>query len=294
MRISLRIGALVASITASICGSALAAGSMTATPITIDKATAPDVITLPDITVTFDNYLTYSDDVFIVIAGANIDLTTGVPVGAVTCSGPGHGATAFGYVPSSGNKWNFRVASVDGISFGETCTFHGLKIAKASIAEVCQLAATYQAKTGMTGVTIDSGGPVTVANITPPCGPPPPPPPRVIEVGLDIKPGTVPNDINPSSKGSVPVAILSTSSFYAPGDVDLTFPLMFGALGMTANLQRCSTAGQDVDYDGLLDLVCHFGTQAANFQSGDQLGFLVGKAKDGAYVFGWDSVRIVK
>ena len=51
MRTSVRIGALVASVAALICANAIA-GSMTATPITIDKATAPDVITLPDITVT--------------------------------------------------------------------------------------------------------------------------------------------------------------------------------------------------------------------------------------------------
>jgi hypothetical protein len=175
---------------------------------------------------------------------------------------------------------------------GTHCTIRQLQILKSSIGEVCQLTASYEAKLGAAypPVTLDSGGPIMVASVTP-CGPPPPP---VIEVGIDIKPGAMPNSINVSSKGSIPVAILSGSTFYAPVDVDLSYPMMFGGFGMQPNLVRCNATGVDVNLDGLVDLVCHFATPLTGFQTGDELGFLIGMAKDGSYIVGSDSVRIVR
>jgi len=41
-------------------------------------------------------------------------------------------------------------------------------------------------------------------------------------------------------------------------------------------------------------LVFHFATPLTGFAIDDTLGFLIGRAKSGAYVIGWDSVRIVK
>ena len=48
----------------------------------------------------------------------------------------------------------------------------------------------------------------------------------------------------------------------------------------------------DVNGDGLLDLVCHFGTQAAGFQSEDIEGILTGTCGSTQFA-GSDSVRIV-
>jgi hypothetical protein len=55
----------------------------------------------------------------------------------------------------------------------------------------------------------------------------------------------------------------------------------------------CNEDPQDVNGDGLPDLVCHFTTQLTGFQTGDTVGILNGKAKDGAFT-AKDSVRLVK
>jgi hypothetical protein len=283
-----RIGALIASVAILFCSNAWA-GSMSATPISIDKASSPAVITLPDMVVTLGNNLTYQDDIFIDIDGASPDVSTGLPFGAVNCDGPGHGTAVVGYVQIGTNRWHFRVTSIDGLSYGEHCTFSGLKISKSSIGAVCSIGASYEASHFITGQRIDSAGPIVVANVTP-CGPPPP---EVIEVGIDIKPGSAPNTVNPKSKGSIPVAILSSSKFYAPGDT-VTSSLTFVAPGQTSmSLQRCNPAGEDVNADGYVDLVCHFSTQLAGFKPGDTLGVVIGTATNGAFIVGWDTIRIV-
>lgn len=111
-------------------------------------------------------------------------------------------------------------------------------------------------------------------------------------VDIDIKPGGSPNSINPENQGRIPVAILSSLSFSAPASVD-TNTLRFGRTGNEASLDFCNAGGEDVDGDGFLDLVCHFGTQKTGFQKGDTLGHLTGAGYDGLPLFGTDSVRIV-
>jgi hypothetical protein len=112
-------------------------------------------------------------------------------------------------------------------------------------------------------------------------------------VGIDIKPGGSPNSINPANRGKIPVAILSTSTFLAPSDVDVN-SLRFGFTGYEASLAFCNVNGEDVDRDGVLDLVCHFDTVLTAFQEGDTLGYLTGTTTDGFPLFGVDSVRIVR
>lgn len=104
-------------------------------------------------------------------------------------------------------------------------------------------------------------------------------------IGIAIKPGDSTSPINPNSKGKTPVAILSTSSFNAVKSVDLS-SLSFGSLGTESSLVFCNPNGEDVNNDGLLDLVCHFDTQATSFQNGDGLGTLKGKLKDGTAIKG--------
>jgi hypothetical protein len=132
----------------------------------------------------------------------------------------------------------------------------------------------------------------------------PPTPPQVIHpeeaapwhgacLSIDIKPGSFPNGINPGSQGSIPVAILSNPTFDAPSRVDQT-NVLFGRTGDEESLNFCSGA-EDVNGDGLLDLVCHFTTELTGFRPGDTQGILKAYTNDPspAFILGRDSVRIV-
>jgi hypothetical protein len=110
---------------------------------------------------------------------------------------------------------------------------------------------------------------------------------------IDIKPGSRENSLNTKSEGKIPVAILSTSNWSAPTNVD-RLSLTFGRSGDEHSLAMCNEDSEDVNNDGLPDLVCHFSTQLTGFQAGDTFGILNGRTKDGAAFTAKDSVRIVK
>ncbi len=111
-------------------------------------------------------------------------------------------------------------------------------------------------------------------------------------LAVDIKPGSFPNSINPGSRGKIPVAILSTLAFNAPSRVDKN-SLTFGRTGNEQSLAFCNSGGEDVNGDGLLDLVCHFNTPDTGFTPGDTQGVLKGKTVDHIPFLGTDLVRIV-
>jgi len=109
---------------------------------------------------------------------------------------------------------------------------------------------------------------------------------------IDIKPGDFPNSINPKSKGKIPVAILSTNSLDAPSQVDRA-SLTFGRTGGEHSLAFCNANGEDVNRDGLRDLVCHFYTRKTSFKAGDSDGILKGESYSGMPFISTDSVQIV-
>jgi hypothetical protein len=101
------------------------------------------------------------------------------------------------------------------------------------------------------------------------------------------------NIVNIRSRGTIPVAILSTTGFDARTMVDRT-SLTFGATGDETSLASCNTKGSDVNHDGLLDLVCHFHIQLTGFQPHHVLGILKGNIVGGTPFEASDTVRIVK
>ena len=109
---------------------------------------------------------------------------------------------------------------------------------------------------------------------------------------IDIKPGSDPNSINPKSRGTIPVAILSSATFNAFASVDTT-SLTFGHTGNEKSLAFCNGSPSNINGDAFLDLMCHFDTQKTGFQSGDTVGKLKGKTGSGTPIIGTDSVRIV-
>lgn len=117
-----------------------------------------------------------------------------------------------------------------------------------------------------------------------------------ISIEIDIKPGGVTNPVNPKSNGKIPVAILSTPDFEAAFLIDKE-SLTFGRTGDEESLHRrgkavpnCDT--EDVNDDGMFDLVCHFNTQDTGFQSDDAEGILRGLTIEGVPIEGRDSVEI--
>ena len=111
--------------------------------------------------------------------------------------------------------------------------------------------------------------------------------PPVINVTIDIKPGSFPNPINLKSKGNVPVAILSSTTFDAT-TVDRSTVEFAGAHPLPIG-----ETPEDVNGDGLLDIVLHFKTQDLNLQPGETEACLTGKTFNEQEFRGCDSVRIL-
>jgi len=81
--------------------------------------------------------------------------------------------------------------------------------------------------------------------------------------------------------------------------VDFNAPTVVDAKSLTfvrtddeMSLASCS-GPQDVNADGLVDLVCHFDVQKAEFIQGNAQGFLKGKTTEGVPFLGTDSIRLL-
>src|SRR4030095_9043491 len=110
-----------------------------------------------------------------------------------------------------------------------------------------------------------------------------------ILIAIDIKPGTLPNSINPRSKGVIPVAILTTDTFDATV-VDPT-TVRFGPNGTEA--APVQSALEDVDGDGDTDMILHFKTQDTGIVCGDTSASLTGETFGGQAIEGSDSIKTV-
>ena len=110
-----------------------------------------------------------------------------------------------------------------------------------------------------------------------------------IEISIDIKPGDLPNSLQPRSKGRIPVAILTTETF-AADSVDPS-KVLFGASGTEATPSH--SAFEDADGDGDTDLILHFNTPETGIQCGDTTALLTGTTTTGRIVVGFDSVSTV-
>jgi hypothetical protein len=116
---------------------------------------------------------------------------------------------------------------------------------------------------------------------------------EVLAVQIDIKPGSDKNPVNLKSKGKIPVAILSTQSFDATKVDPLT--VCFGD-AEDASQRDCTEAHakghpNDVNGDGLLDLLLHFNTQETGIDAGDTQACLSGTTTDGPAIEGCDSIQ---
>ncbi len=118
----------------------------------------------------------------------------------------------------------------------------------------------------------------------------------LLEVTIDIKPGSDPNSINCNNQKSViAVAILTTEDFDATS-VDHTTVTFEGASERHVDKKSGEPRRheEDVDYDGDTDLLFHFrlGDTVLTCDSTD--GTLIGQTFDGQSIEGSDAVRMVK
>ena len=113
---------------------------------------------------------------------------------------------------------------------------------------------------------------------------------EVMDVEFDIKPGSDPNSINPSLDGDLPVAILGSDDFDV-ADVDVA-TLTFGR----GNAQIDHSHGphfEDLDSDGLTDLMVHFRIEETEIAFGDIDACITGETQGGVPFKGCDAVRTV-
>lgn len=106
-------------------------------------------------------------------------------------------------------------------------------------------------------------------------------------VDIDIKPRKGLNNINPSSRQKVAVAVLTTDTFDAL-QVD-PLSVEFGPAGASEFHGRGHA--KDVDKDGDVDLLLHFDTQDTGIICGDNVATLTGETFGGQSITGSDSVR---
>lgn len=106
-------------------------------------------------------------------------------------------------------------------------------------------------------------------------------------ITIDIKPDDFPNRLNPSGRGRVPVAILTTPQFDAHA-VDVS------SVGVgPGRAPAVASAFEDVDGDGDLDLVLHFSTPETGIVCGASAASLSGVTTGGLPIEGSDSVQTV-
>ena len=126
---------------------------------------------------------------------------------------------------------------------------------------------------------------------------------QVLEVSIDIKPGSYPNSINVKSKGVLPVAIFGTESFdiieVDPSTLFLTWRGITLPLGVDDGVHPLRYAYEDVNEDGLSDIVLKFSMEELRIMTvtkeppGDLVMTLTGETYDGTRLAGQDLVRII-
>ena len=109
----------------------------------------------------------------------------------------------------------------------------------------------------------------------------------VREIAIDIRPGQDPPAINPGSNGVTTVAILSTPTFNAT-TVDPK-SVKFGPNGVSP----VHTSIQDVNGDGIPDLVLQFSTLQIGITAGNTQACLTGNTTSGLGFMGCDTIQTV-
>jgi hypothetical protein len=111
-------------------------------------------------------------------------------------------------------------------------------------------------------------------------------------VTIDIKPGAFPNTIVLRSNGNVQVAIFGSPTFNVTTIVPATVTFA-GAPIRVKNNGSLDYNIQDINFDGLPDMVAKFNIEALQLTPGATQAELLGRATSGVYIRGIDSVQVL-
>jgi hypothetical protein len=105
-------------------------------------------------------------------------------------------------------------------------------------------------------------------------------------VSIDIKPGSDPNAINPKSKGVIPVAVLGSVEFDV---IQVGFSIVVFGPGEASLVHGGHV--EDVNGDGITDIVFHFNVTETGIACGDSEATLAAQTFNGDEFAGTDSVK---
>jgi hypothetical protein len=112
-------------------------------------------------------------------------------------------------------------------------------------------------------------------------------------VSIDVKPGNSQNTINLGSNGVTPTAILSSDNFDATTIDPATIKLSGAPVKQVGKVPQFLCSQDDVNHDGLSDLLCNILTAEMTVDLEDPIASLEAERYDGTRILGEDDLNIV-
>jgi len=116
----------------------------------------------------------------------------------------------------------------------------------------------------------------------------------VVNVDIDIKPGSDPNAINNDGNGVIPVAILGSETFDVSQILADTITMEGLALKTVGKADKLLYHYEDVNEDGFEDLVVQIQDEDGVFEPGEGEATVTGLLVDGRTFTGTDSIVVVQ
>jgi hypothetical protein len=116
----------------------------------------------------------------------------------------------------------------------------------------------------------------------------------VIRVSIDIKPGSDPNCFNNNGHGVIPVAILGSATFDVTQIDASTVSLAGLVIGARGRTNKLLAHIEDVNGDGLDDMVVQIEDVDGTFTAGDGTATLTGNLFDGTAFEGSDEICVTQ